>query len=784
MEERLPGPLFRLQRIVLNVPLAPRLLGEDMPQHDVNDPDRLVIEIPPGISREYVYTDKVAAHWSGETSAAPTRSYHGLCVRMQKLLETWRFQVNGVWLDPAMATVRLYPHLLERVYPGSGVRETVCLLDGLAALVVELQGRGLEWGVWRPMVDIRPVRQPRRTHYQVRWRPQDRLLLLRGDLSIRGSPPWLGLGADVPLNFEPHPRQEKSVYRRGQLRGVMAEGYPYEPGSLSFRAVGGRARFLCLAGHSQKELQEKVSGTLNSARGLILRKKKRLQRLLSICPVHTEHTHFNTALAWARISLDALIMNQSGWGIFAGFPWFANYWGRDTCISLPGATWVTGQFSLARKLLSALAGQQDRRPGSRTYGRIPNLLEPGTRMYNTADGTLWFVRQLDEYGRYSGDRTTLRRLFPAVERALNGEIRLRTDEHGLVRHGPAETWMDAGGDAHPVTPRDDRAVEIQALWLAALSAGAHLALLTGQRTSAERWQRLADRVQDIFSHLYWDRDRGYLYDHIDADGSPDRQIRPNALLALTVPRTALLSRDQERSVLKVLLRRLVTPYGVSTLDADDPQFRPQHLGGRRYHFDQAYHNGDVWPWLTGPLVTALVKHGHLARAHALTEVLTTHILEKGSTGTLSELFNAVPIEENDNEAGAYAQAWSLAEYIRVVYQDYLGIRPDGLRGEVVVQPAIPAEWGTVHFSFAVGRAVVAATCRRADTARRFQFHLHKGDRPLRLLLRVMLPRRKLLTLERVLKPGRRVRIEVAPDGTGWKALINGRRVAARMTARS
>ena len=614
-----------------------------MNRHSSDQTVEPVIEIPPGISREYVYTDKSASHWSGESSAEPSRSYHGLCVRMQKLLESWRFQIDGRWLEPSEAAVRLRPHLLERIYPG-GLRERICLLDDGAGLLVELQGKGMKGGVWRPSVDIRPVRQPRRVSYQIRWRPRKRQLLLHGDRFIKGSPSWLGLTSDVPLAFESHPRRVKRIYRRGQLRGVMGQGHPYQPGDLSFQAIQGRARFLYLAGTGRRRVEEELDRVLPIIGRLRLRKKNRLARMLRQCPLSTQNSRFDAALAWARISLDALVMNQSGPGIYAGFPWFANYWGRDTCISLPGATWVTGRFPLARKLLLSLAYRQDRRQGSRTYGRIPNLLEPGTTMYNTADGTLWFIRQAEEYGRYSGDRTTLRKLFPVVRRALEGEIRLRTDRDGLVRHGPAETWMDAGGDARPVTPRDDRAVEIQALWSAALSAGACLAEISGQQPLAERWRDLAAGVRGIFRRRYWNPDRHYLYDHINPDDSPDGQIRSNALLALTVPREPLLSLQQERSVLQTLLRNLVTPYGVSTLDTEDAQFRPRHLGGRRYHFDQAYHNGDVWPWLTGPMITALTRHGRTSRAWALTEKLTTHILESGSAGTLSELFNAVPVQ--------------------------------------------------------------------------------------------------------------------------------------------
>jgi glycogen debranching enzyme len=743
-----------------------------------------VIEVPPGTSREYVYTDKASAHWSGETSAAPSRSYHGLCVRMQKLLETWRFRIDGEWLDPAAATVRVYPHMLERIYPHSGLRERICLLDEEAALVVELKGRGLKGGIWRPVADIRPVRRPRRVRYRVRWRPRKGQLLLKGDLSIKGSPSWLGLAANVPLTFQPRPGHQKTVYRRGQRRGVMAEGYPYRPGVLCFQGIRGRARFVCLAGRSQKRVQKDLDRILSSAGRMMLRRKNRLSGLLRDCPVRTEDDRFNAALAWARLSMDALVMNQCGPGIYAGFPWFANYWGRDTCISLPGATWVTGRFSLARELLLSLAAQQDRRRDSRTYGRIPNLLEPGTRMYNTADGTLWFVRQAEEYGRYSGDRKTLKMLFPAVERAIEGEIRLRTGPDGMVRHGPAETWMDAGGDAHPVTPREDRAVEIQALWISALSSGARLAQLAGRTDLSERWRHRAERLRSVFRRRFWDERHGYLYDHLDTDDSPDRQLRSNALLALTVPGEPLLPENQRRSVLRVLVRRLVTPYGVSTLDREDNQFRPHHLGGRRYHFDLAYHNGDIWPWLTGPLIGALVDQGRISKARSLTERLITHILDKGSAGTLSELFNAVPIQENDNEAGTYSQAWSLAEYIRAVYQHYLGIHPDALRGEVLIRPAVPETWGTVRFRFRVGRSEVRTVYERPSSDLRYRFRIVKGSRPLRLMLVIGTGRGKMLFLEHILRLSSRADVRVTGPEGKWQVWINGLRAEARLVKRS
>lgn len=744
----------------------------------------LVIDLKKGKSREYVYTNKAAAHFSGETSARPTRSYHGMCVSMHKLLEDWRFHLDGRELTPDEAARTLaLPHQLIRFFTNPRVREQICLIDGRDVLVVELVGQVKGEGDLWPLVDVRSVRQAIKPDYRITWRPEDNLLLIRGvqtKKAISAGPSWLGVTANVPLQFFPQERYLPAIYLRGQRRGVMGQGTPFQPGRLRFRLRRGGARFLFVAGRSQKEVKASAKTVLGTGTELIRRKKRRLGKLISRCPLKTGDSRLNNSLAWARASLDALIMNQAGPGIYAGLPWFANYWGRDTGIALPGATWVSGQFSMARKILHSLARQQDQRIRSRTYGRIPNLLEPGTRLYNTADGTLWFIRQLEEYLRYSGDVRTAWALFPTVKRAILGELSHRSDEHGLVVHGAAETWMDAGGEDHPRSPRGNRAVEIQVLWHTALLSGSAIAHLAGQPSLSAQWANLSKRVKVSFLNEFWDPLGQRLYDHLNADGSFDGQIRPNQLLALTVPFCPLLSRDQERAILDLMIHHLVYPHGVSTLTADDPQFRPRHLSEGRYHFDEAYHNGDVWLWLTGPLVTALIRHGCKELAHALTETLTNRILDKGAVGTLGELLNAAPTEENDNEAGTFTQAWSLAEYIRVVFQDYLGVRPNVLQDEVVIEPAVPVSWGDVNFQFAVFRGVVEAHYTYFGPFSSYTF-LPKGlHKPLRLHLRIRLPGGKLLTVIRPLRSGLREEIRIEPHSRGWRVLVEGQVVNFQM----
>jgi predicted glycogen debranching enzyme len=742
--------------------------------------DELVIVARRGKSREYFYTNKIAAHFSGESGDRSSRSYHGMCVNTYKVLEDWRFQLDGVQVNRNKAVqVLFYPHRLVRIFEHPPIREQICLLDKHDILLVELvtgkQSEGILW----PLVDIRPVRQVKKPVYRVIWRSRDNLLLILGERWGRGSsgnPVWLGVTSNVPMKFLPEYKYFSTIYTRGQRRGVMGSGTPFQPGVLRFRPKRGKARFFFVAGRTQQEVI--ISARHVSACGteLIRQKRKRLERSLSCCSVRCDDIGLNSALAWARVSMDALIMNQKGPGIYAGLPWFANYWGRDTCISLPGAALVNGQFALAKKILVALASYQDRMAGSETFGRIPNLLEPGKKLYNTADGTLWFVRQIEEYARYSGDVRTVQSLFPAVKRAIQGEIYHRTDESGLVVHGAAETWMDAGGDDKPLSPRDNRAVEIQVLWQTALLSGARMALLAGQKFLSAEWTDLAGRVNEVFLRKFWDSAGQGLYDHLNPDDTPDTQFRPNQILALTVPFHTLLSRDQERVVMDQMMRKLVYSHGVGSLVPEDPQFRPRHLGHDQYHFDEAYHNGDVWLWLAGPLITALISHGRKETAYAVTQVLTDQILNRGAVGTLGELFNAAPTEENDNEAGTFTQAWSLAEYIRVVFQDYLGIRPDALKKEVVIEPAVPVQWGNVDFQFALSRALIKAKYLFSGDEQTYVFLPKELPQPFRLHLRIRLPGNKLLSIIRSLRDGQVEEIRVLPHNGTWRVLANGKTV--------
>lgn len=429
-------------------------------------------------------------------------------------------------------------------------------------------------------------------------------------------------------------------------------------------------------------------------------RQERLSRLLREYPLTTGVERDDRALAWARISLDNLVMNQRGPGIYAGFYWFTTYWGRDTFISLPGACITSGDFDTAKTLLRSFAAFQDTAAQSPRRGRVPNFVTVDQVQYASIDGTWWFVRAVDELWRQSGDEAFAREIAPVVFRAVEGALAGAVDGELFLVHGDGETWMDAGGEAHPYSPRGDRAVEVQALWHRGLTTAARLAdRVTGDAAAAAKYAELAATLAANFRDRFWDGDR--LVDHLNPDGTQDLQIRPNGLLA-ALASPDLFSDEQRAAIAELAARELVRPWGVLSLNAADPAFHPRHLDLARYHYDEAYHNGDVWLWLSGAYVSTLPDP---RQGFGQTRMLLDEILDEGAVGTLQEIRDGARAAHNDEFGGATSQAWSLAELLRTIVQDYVGLRADLTASppRVTLRPRVPAAWPFLRAETRIGR---------------------------------------------------------------------------------
>lgn len=347
--------------------------------------------------------------------------------------------------------------------------------------------------------------------------------------------------------------------------------------------------------------------------------------------------------------------------VIAGYPWFGD-WGRDTMIALPGLTLATGRAELAGPIL-------------RTFGRflsqgmLPNVFPEAndTPGYNTVDAILWYFEAIRAYLAVTEDLGLLEGLYPALVEVIDWHLRGTRYHIGCDRAdgllfagepGTQLTWMDAKVDSWVVTPRIGKAVEINALWHNALGCMAQFARQLGQ--SEAPYQRLLAQAGESFSK-FWQPQAGYCFDVIDGPEGNDPALRPNQLFAVSLAYAPPLSLAQQKAIVDRCAQELLTSHGLRSLAPGHRQYIGTY-GGDRYQRDGAYHQGTVWAWLIGPFVQAHFKvYQDRALALSFLEPLMQH-LQAGCVGTMSEIFDG---EAPFAPRGAFAQAWSVAEVLRV-----------------------------------------------------------------------------------------------------------------------
>jgi len=353
-----------------------------------------------------------------------------------------------------------------------------------------------------------------------------------------------------------------------------------------------------------------------------------------------------------------LAADPDGRSVIAGYHWFGD-WGRDTMIALPGLTLVTGRPETARRILSTFARFVDR-------GMLPNVFPDAGQApeYNTVDAALWYVEAVRAYHAATGDDAGLREFFPALEQIVHGYVAgtrygIRVDGDGLVTAGEPGvqlTWMDARVGDWVVTPRIGKPVEINALWYNALVAMARLAGRLGHPTDG--WEAMAERAAAGFAR-FWNEAAGHCHDVIDGPDGDEPALRPNQILAVSLPASPL-SPERQRRVVDACARHLLVSYGLRSLAPGEPGYQPRYRGGPRER-DGAYHQGTAWAWFLGPFALAHHRvHRDREAARALLEPIAQHLTDHG-LGSIAEVFEA---EAPFRPDGCIAQAWSVAETLR------------------------------------------------------------------------------------------------------------------------
>lgn len=391
--------------------------------------------------------------------------------------------------------------------------------------------------------------------------------------------------------------------------------------------------------------------------------------------------------------------------LIAGYPWFLD-WARDSFISFEGLLLISKRYDTAKEVLQTFAN-------SIKDGLIPNGFSEydDKPMYNSVDASLLFIDCVNKYYNYTNDLEFVKEMYKPmhsiIENYINGinlennNIYLDETDHLLVS-GTKETqntWMDAKSNGKAVTPRNGKAVEINAMWYNALNVMEKFSSIFKKTFDRYEYSYLIKKFNKSFEKEFLNEDKKCLYDVVDTDigqkifnkyedgfhfgtttkHTKDDKIRPNQLFAIGMTYPAI-SPDSNiaKEIFLTCTEKLLTKYGLRTLAKGEDGYKEIYEGGPSER-DAMYHQGITWPWLLGIYYDAFKNlanaeenkdkeelESQIVKFRIKTaDVFINEILNGNTIGSISEIYDSN--EKANQGKGAFAQAWSIAEVFRVIF---------------------------------------------------------------------------------------------------------------------
>lgn len=365
--------------------------------------------------------------------------------------------------------------------------------------------------------------------------------------------------------------------------------------------------------------------------------------------------------------------------LIAGYHWFLD-WGRDALISFEGLLLKTKRFDIAREVLMTFVKNIK-------YGLVTNGYSgfDNRPLYNSVDSSLLLFEQIQKYINYTGDYEYIKDnlydiLVQIIECYQNGidvdNNNIYVDKDYLLVSGTEETqntWMDAKYGDFAVTPRNGKAVEINALWYNALKILENLSKKFENLESAKKYAKIAKLTKTAFNEKFYNKKKKCLYDVLG-----DSKIRPNQLFALSLTYPVIdVTCDTAKEIMDTVRKKLLNKYGLKTLAKGEDGYVEVYEGSP-YKRDTSYHQGITWVWLLGLYYDAyrnIIKETKTKTEKEKLQIELDKFIEttyktfksdlynQGMIGSISELYDS---KSPQLPKGTMAQAWSVAEVLRII----------------------------------------------------------------------------------------------------------------------
>lgn len=470
-------------------------------------------------------------------------------------------------------------------------------------------------------------------------------------------------------------------YLEEEKRGQAAEENLSVPGVFEVKLRANEEKFVTFICSLEENIDELDGKELINKE--IIRITSNLYDSYLLDPKKEYSDKYKTLMRDYIIASDNFVAYRPAFALYtiiAGYPWFLD-WGRDALIAFEGITLIPRRFQIAKEVL--LTFIRDIK-----YGLVPNGYSEydGRPLYNSADASLLLFEQVRKYLEYTHDYEFLKNqlydtLKRIIEEYINGidldgnNIHL-DNEDGLLSSGTPQiqnTWMDAKIGNIVVTPRNGKAIEINALWYNALKIMESFANLYKEKELSKKYAELAKKCKESFIKKFYNKKRKCFDDLVG-----DNSIRPNQLFAIGLHYPVVEPNSVEaKTAFETVTKKLLTPYGLKTLAKGEKCYREIYEGDQIKR-DMSYHQGITWPWLLGIYSDSFLniinteknktkkkelEEQYSKFAQNVEDTFYNEMYNRSTVGSISELYDsAKPYEAK----GAFAQAWSVAEVFRII----------------------------------------------------------------------------------------------------------------------
>jgi len=264
--------------------------------------------------------------------------------------------------------------------------------------------------------------------------------------------------------------------------------------------------------------------------------------------------------------------------IIAGFPWY-NSITRQTFISLPGIYYAQNNSTTFKKVLDTYIKHLKN-------GLFPDDILSKRKQFNSADSSLWFIWAIQHYFKnhqkpkeiWENYGSAIKEILSAFKNSSNKNINLTKE--GLIfaeKKNTGLTWMNSHVNNNPTNARAGITVEINALWFNAICFSLEIADMVGDNSFINEWKDMVKKVGVAFNNTFWQEGHEHLADVVK-NGIYDWSVRPNMVITTALDYSPL-SKEQQKKVLSVAKKKLLTKRGLRTLSPDHIRYKGVIEGG-------------------------------------------------------------------------------------------------------------------------------------------------------------------------------------------------------------